>query len=253
MANVTKDTEEWNKIQMDFYDSRDHKRMWHKSDSLYVRNILKRIIAFAEVKKGAKILEIGCGAGRFTIPLIRMGYKVTAVDLSRRMLDKLEDDLSHLGLEKDQYRIICGDFHSYDAESLGVFDAVIGFNVLHHLYDMTACFKSVSPFIEPGGQALFLEPNAFNPLHYLDSLLDGGWKAEGNKFNSIPSKVKASMEVNNFYDIEYSRVGFWPPFLIDWFPPFLKVEEAIEKIKCINKVLPFFFIKGQKPKHESGK
>lgn len=41
------------------------------------------------VPAGARILELGCGAGRVTHPLIRRGFDVTAVDESAQMLEKV--------------------------------------------------------------------------------------------------------------------------------------------------------------------
>jgi SAM-dependent methyltransferase len=38
----------------------------------------------------ATLLELGCGAGRVTRPLVARGYAVTAVDESQRMLDHVE-------------------------------------------------------------------------------------------------------------------------------------------------------------------
>ncbi|WP_217224687.1 class I SAM-dependent methyltransferase [Streptomyces anulatus] len=38
---------------------------------------------------GANILELGCGAGRVTHPLVRRGFSVTAVDESQEMLDEI--------------------------------------------------------------------------------------------------------------------------------------------------------------------
>jgi len=40
--------------------------------------------------KNAKVLDMGCGDGRNTIPLLRVGFNVTAVDISRVGISKLE-------------------------------------------------------------------------------------------------------------------------------------------------------------------
>jgi len=41
----------------------------------------------AQAFAGASILELGCGSGRVTHPLVARGFQVTAVDESARMLD----------------------------------------------------------------------------------------------------------------------------------------------------------------------
>ena len=43
------------------------------------------------VPDGAKVMDFGCGDGRVAIPLAALGYDVTAVDSSQRMLDRLAD------------------------------------------------------------------------------------------------------------------------------------------------------------------
>ncbi|MGX6601250.1 class I SAM-dependent methyltransferase [Micromonosporaceae bacterium Da 78-11] len=48
-----------------------------------------RIIA-AAVPPPATLLELGCGAGRVTRPLLHLGYEVTAVDESAAMLDQID-------------------------------------------------------------------------------------------------------------------------------------------------------------------
>ncbi|WP_372344733.1 class I SAM-dependent methyltransferase [Streptomyces sp. KL116D] len=40
---------------------------------------------------GAKVMDFGCGDGRVAIPMSALGYDVTAVDSSQRMLDRLTD------------------------------------------------------------------------------------------------------------------------------------------------------------------
>lgn len=60
----------------------------------------------AVVPPGATLLELGAGAGRLTQPLVRLGYKVTAVDNSAEMLAEIRDaetvlsDIETLDLER---------------------------------------------------------------------------------------------------------------------------------------------------------
>jgi 2-polyprenyl-3-methyl-5-hydroxy-6-metoxy-1,4-benzoquinol methylase len=43
------------------------------------------------IPAGAKVLDFGCGDGRVAIPMAALGYDVTAVDSSQRMLDRLTE------------------------------------------------------------------------------------------------------------------------------------------------------------------
>jgi SAM-dependent methyltransferase len=51
------------------------------------------------VPAGSSVLELGCGTGRITLQLVRLGYRVTAVDESAEMLAHVE------GAETVQARI----------------------------------------------------------------------------------------------------------------------------------------------------
>ncbi len=46
-------------------------------------------IIAAAVPAGARLLELGCGVGRVTHPLVERGFEVTAVDESQEMLDRI--------------------------------------------------------------------------------------------------------------------------------------------------------------------
>lgn len=45
----------------------------------------------AVIPDGAKVMDFGCGDGRVAIPLAELGYDLTAVDSSQRMLDRLAE------------------------------------------------------------------------------------------------------------------------------------------------------------------
>jgi len=48
-----------------------------------------------------EILELGCGTGRISIPLLQSGYKVTAVDNSKKMIDLLKQKLINHSYKKN--------------------------------------------------------------------------------------------------------------------------------------------------------
>ena len=43
-----------------------------------------------EIPGNAEILELGCGSGRITHPLVALGRRVVAVDFNQEMLDLIE-------------------------------------------------------------------------------------------------------------------------------------------------------------------
>ncbi|MFB6957303.1 class I SAM-dependent methyltransferase [Streptomyces sp. NPDC056309] len=76
----------------------------------------------AAVPAGAHILELGCGVGRVTRPLLERGFTVTAVDESPDMLERVRGA-----------RTICSPIESLDAGK--TFDAVVLASFLVHTGD----------------------------------------------------------------------------------------------------------------------
>ncbi|MFF4139787.1 class I SAM-dependent methyltransferase [Streptomyces sp. NPDC001698] len=76
----------------------------------------------AAVPAGAHILELGCGVGRVTRPLLERGFTVTAVDESPDMLERVRGA-----------RTICSPIEGLDAGE--TFDAVVLASFLVHTGD----------------------------------------------------------------------------------------------------------------------
>ena len=56
-------------------------------------------------KTGGPILELGCGTGRITIPLLKAGYQVTGIDFSKEMLERLKSKASELNLPSKRLKL----------------------------------------------------------------------------------------------------------------------------------------------------
>lgn len=236
---MTTQRDQWDTLQKNFYNSREHRRMWYDSRSLFVDRMIDKFISFLEVTPQEKILEIGCGAGRYTLPLLLAGYSLTGIDISQRMLKKFEEDAAQLKIPSQRYRLLCTDLHSFNINGDEKFDAVIGFNILHHVFNIRESLKIMVRCLNRGGKVAFLEPNALNPLHYVDTLLDRGWCAERHKFNSLPEHIASALTERGFHHVEYRRFGFFPPFLINFYPLLSKTENWIEQRRLFNRVLPY--------------
>ncbi len=80
-----------------------------------------RLVSYAGVREGQKVLDVGCGTGVVAITAARAGAKVTGIDLTPQLLEKAALNAEIAGVEIE--------FGEGDAEKLplgdGMFDAVL--------------------------------------------------------------------------------------------------------------------------------
>jgi ubiquinone/menaquinone biosynthesis C-methylase UbiE len=111
---------------------------------------------------GKRVLDLGCGSGDLTLPLVQAGARVTAVDLSAGMLAVARQRCEHFCAALPQPAFVAAA-----AEDLpfadGAFDAVVGRFILHHL-DMARAPAQIARVLAPGGVAVFVENSGANRL-----------------------------------------------------------------------------------------
>ena len=95
--------------------------------------------------KGAKILEAGCGAGRFTQVMLDAGAQVYSVDLSSAVDACFANNGPRENLCVVQADLCRIPFRHHS------FDKVFCYGVLQHTPDPRASFMSLIPFLKSGG------------------------------------------------------------------------------------------------------
>ena len=121
-----------------------------------------RELARQRLGAGGRILELGAGSGRVSVPLARDGHTVTAVDQSAAMLAKLRTRAAALpAAARARLDVVAGDLRTFTlpARVAAPYPLVIAaFNVLEHLYtrgEVAACLARVAAYLAPGGAFAF--------------------------------------------------------------------------------------------------
>ena len=99
-----------------------------------------------EELRGRRVLEVGCGAGRFTEVLLHDGADVYAIDYSEAVDACWQNHGPHPRLTVAQADLYTLPFHT------SFFDVVLCFGVLQHTPDVRRAFHSLVPFLRPGGR-----------------------------------------------------------------------------------------------------
>ena len=211
--------------------------------SPYTRRQVQQLIQFGALSPGENVLEVGCGMGRYTFLLAEYGLKVTGLDLSQVLLDRLD------AYNNGRYAIplYSADILNPPAPLLNQFDAVVGFFTLHHLHDIPRCIEAMQHLLKENGRMIFLEPNAFNPLYYVQITLTPGmtWKGDGGIVKMRPGYILPAMKQAGLAGTEVSQFGFFPPFITNT-PIGAKAEQILERFPPWQRFLPFQLFKGIK-------
>jgi ubiquinone/menaquinone biosynthesis C-methylase UbiE len=105
-----------------------------------------------KVSADQQVLDIGCGTGRFTVPMAAVGAQVTGLDISRAMLDVTQSKLTAHGLSADLHEGDMADLPFGDNS----FDVVTSMLALMHvpLEDRGRVFAEIGRVLRPGGRLI---------------------------------------------------------------------------------------------------
>ena len=109
-------------------DDEDERLVRDRSHNLEYLTTMRYIQKF--VKPGAKILEIGAATGRYSIALAKMGYNVTAVDLTPKYVEVMKRKARKL----KNFQCMVADALDLSMFKDKTFDMVLNLGPMYHLF-----------------------------------------------------------------------------------------------------------------------
>jgi len=110
---------------------------------------LARLVAFAELPAGARVLDAGCGPGLVAEAFLAAGYDVSGVDLSGEMVRRAAARCARFGARAHFSRQSV-----FDPVAGAPFDAALSRMVLHHVESPEAFLGRQVSLLHPGGKLL---------------------------------------------------------------------------------------------------
>jgi 2-polyprenyl-3-methyl-5-hydroxy-6-metoxy-1,4-benzoquinol methylase len=127
--------------------------------------------------KGARVLEVGCGAGLTTTRLAEEGLRVSALDFAPNMIRTARGNCRKRGVDS------LASFVAGDAEHLPVdgerFDLVVSMGVIGYVPNWQSALQEMRRVLKPGGHLIVTCPNRWGLSHLVNPpiLNLGRWKA----------------------------------------------------------------------------
>ncbi len=118
----------------------------------------RRVLDALALRRGERVIEIGCGTGDDTIAMARRvgrNGRAVGVDLSQPMIDEAQRRATAAGVAVE---FVAGDAHRLDYPD-GTFDAACASRVFMHLADPAGALHELVRVVRPGGRLVVSEPD----------------------------------------------------------------------------------------------
>jgi len=132
-------------------------KVWAYQNRIDWRLAARVVLRMAELWPGARVLDFGCGPGRFSHMLHESGCDVVGADVSEAML-QMALPMTSPGLKFVKLDPKVG--LDYDSE----FDFIFCLHVLGHVDDLHGTIEQFRRALRPNGKVLVVNPNLLHTM-----------------------------------------------------------------------------------------
>jgi len=191
-----------------------------------MEHLTERRVALARsLLSSGKVLDVGCGTGRF-LQALPGSYERVGVDVSAEMLNLARAK----GLDVIEAG---GESLPFEDNS---FDLVATFAVLHHLIDparVESTLREMARVVRPGGAVIVWDHNPLNP--YWRLLMARLPQDQGDE-RLVPARlIVDTLKREGMREISLRRMTFTPDFTpVGALPAVARTERVLERIPLLK-------------------
>ena len=116
----------------------------------YPAALFDDIVSLSEIPPRGRVIEVGCGTGKATLPLARRGYEILCVELGENLAAVARGNLAAY----PRVEVLTGPFETTPLPE-GAFDLLVSATAFHWL-DPAVAYPKAARILKPGGTlALF--------------------------------------------------------------------------------------------------
>jgi len=175
-----------------WFSSKYYLKLYKHRDVAEAQNLINLIQRTLDFKKGSKVLDICCGAGRHTLELAKRGFDVTGFDLSEYLISQAKLNLKNSPEKNLQAKFLIKDMRNFNFENS--FDVAINvfssFGYFSNDEENFKIFANTKKSLKENGHFIF---DFLNDTYIKDNIV-----AEStDKIDGIEIALKRRIE-NNF-------------------------------------------------------
>jgi SAM-dependent methyltransferase len=150
------------------------------------------LVELAGLDPGSRVVEVGCGTGKATLPLAERGLRITCVDLGTSLAAVAERNLAPF----PEVEIVVADFETWTPPNAG-YDALVSFTAYHWIERELRYVKAAEVLRDGGVMAIAMIHHVLPPdadQFFLEAQADYGAVGRGGDPPGPPEAIEAFAE-----------------------------------------------------------
>ncbi|MEU7858968.1 class I SAM-dependent methyltransferase [Nonomuraea sp. NPDC049141] len=181
----------------------------------YPAELYSDLLAITAITPPAHLLEVGCGPGKATLPLARMGFQITAIELGAALAAEARHRLAEFG----DTSVITSSFEDWEPPTGTRFDLAYAATAWKWV-DPEVKYAKAAKLLIPGGHlavwnADHAMPVGFDPFfteiqqvyEEIGEVHDGPWPPPPPE--DLPNPVAAEFEASGHFTVVGTKLYVW--------------------------------------------